>query len=235
MAWAIDQQVAALELLQENIGQPVPVGGDLLTCVIPPGAIPNPDLRMALVYGCPRPFQALIVASGMDAYGEMLTMFGFDQPAEFALEGQAGEIPAPAVERDLARAATGQGDLTLSPLQIARALAVLIADGELPAIRVVSAIRSQGADWKRFEAPETTQPSIESETAAEIRSALGKGNIVSYRGKALAGEALGWFLGGSRGLGGQYAVVVVLEDGISAEAARIGEALLEAVRTSSLP
>ena len=235
LAWAIEQQFTTVDTPMDDIGQALPVDGEKLTCVIPPGAIQDPDFKQALAYGCPQPFQELTLALGAASFSEMLVRFGFDQSTDFGLESEIQDIPQPSSEQELGLAAIGQSDLTLSPLQLARALAVIVADGDLPTLSVVNALRWDGAEWELFGDLDISRQSIDPQTAEVIRLALGAENMISYRAKALAGEPLGWFLGGIRGLGGQYAVVVVLEDGISVEAARIGEALLEAVQTTSLP
>ncbi|TFH35835.1 MAG: hypothetical protein E4G99_06390 [Anaerolineales bacterium] len=235
LAWAIDDQAIRLDTRVDHLEQAVSVNGDLLTCVIPPGAIPNPDYQQVLAYGCPKPVQDLVLASGSAAYTAMLATFGFDQSADPDLQGEVLNLSTPASEQELAMAAIGQSDLTLTPLQIARAWAGIIAEGEFPGIRVIDALDWEDGEWKRFQQIDHSQPAIDPQTASEMRSALLENTMITYRAKAIAGEPLGWFLGGIRGLSGQYALVVVLEDGLSAEAARIGTTLLEAVKSTLLP
>ena len=235
LAWAIEQNVTTIETTIDDLDQALPVDGEWITCVIQPGVIEDPDFKQALAYGCPQPFQELTVRLGSEGYSEMLSKFGLNQPANFELESETVETAVLLSEQELALAAIGQGDLTLSPLQLARALAALVADGDLPTLRVVNALRWEGAEWERFEGSDISLQSIDPQTAEVMRSALTEGNLFSYQAKALAGESIGWFLGGIRALTGQYAVVVVLEDGISVEAANIGMALLESLETPSLP
>lgn len=235
LAWAIEQQTTTMETKLDDIGQELRIDGEWITCVVKPGVIKDPDFKQALVYGCPQPFQELTLTLGIDSYLEMLSRFGFNQPADFDFERESEDAAIVTSDEELALAGIGQGGLTLSPLQLARALAVLVADGDLPTLHVVNALRWEEAEWERFGVSSVSRQSINPQTAEVIRSALTEDNRFAYPAKALAGENLGWFLGGIRGIAGQYAVVVVLEDGISVEAASIGEALLEAVQTTSLP
>jgi hypothetical protein len=76
---------------------------------------------------------------------------------------------------------------------------------------------------------------VGADTAAQIRSVLRRDDIIGFEALAIAGEPLGWFVGGSRGLSGNFVVVVVLEGSASSEAAQIGERLLESVQATSIP
>jgi hypothetical protein len=235
MAWAIENQWVTMDTLVEDLEQAVAINGDHLTCAIPPDSTQRRDLRQVLIHGCPKPVQELVSAIGHDAYEGMLSAFGWDQPADPDLAEGVGIISLPTSEDELGLAAIGQFNLTLTPLQLARALAALITEGEQPEVQLVDAVRSGDGEWVRFQDSVPSQLVIHSVTSAEIRSAIGTEDQFSYQAMAIAGEPIGWFLGGSRSLGGNFAAVVVLENGRSGEAARMGEVLLEAVQLTSIP
>jgi cell division protein FtsW (lipid II flippase) len=235
LAWAIDSEMIDLDLPVADMGQAVPVNGDVLTCAIAPEQLPNHTLRDALVYGCPLPIQTVLLELGQDAYEAVISSFGFNQPAEPDLQAKIGVGPIPETLDALGLAAIGQYELTMSPLQLARALAPLISEGELPTIVLVDAVRSEDGEWERFEDALASVSVISPKTAAELRSGLTIDKTFKYSAKAIAGEPLSWFLGGVRSLGGNFVVVVVLENGSVSEAAKMGEMLLLAAQTSALP
>jgi cell division protein FtsW (lipid II flippase)/cell division protein FtsI/penicillin-binding protein 2 len=235
LAWAVDNEMVVMDLPVTNMGQAVPINGDELTCAIPAEPVTHLTLRDALAHGCPSPIQQVLLELGGDAYAAVLSSFGFDQPAGPDIEAAIGIGSMPETLDALGLAAIGQHELTLSPLQLARALAALISEGELPTIGMVDAVRSEGLEWERFKDGLASVSILSSGTATQIRSALSVDQTFKYSAKAIAGEPLGWFLGGVRSLGGNFAVVVVLENGSTGEAANIGEMLLRAAQTSALP
>ena len=64
---------------------------------------------------------------------------------------------------------------------------------------------------------------------------MGSNSSFGYEAQAIAGEPLGWFIGGRRGLSGNFVIVVVLEGGASSDAAQMGKQLLDMTRESSIP
>lgn len=235
MAWALDQELATLHSPVEDLTEVIEINGDQISCTREPSGIVDPDFRDALAYGCPRPFQELLLELGDQAYVDVLNQFGLNQSADQELQGEFEAVTRPESAEDLAMAAIGQGELTLNPLQLVRAIAAIVGEGQLPGVRVVDAIRGVEESWERFEDLDNHQAAIKPDTAAEIRSVLTSENIVSYQGKALAGEPIGWYLGGVRSLAGNYAIVVVIENGEPGVAASVGQALLEELASRALP
>jgi cell division protein FtsW (lipid II flippase) len=235
LAWSIENGSITLESTVDELAQTIAIDGERLSCATQPEPLRNPDFGDVLHFGCPYPVMELVVANGADAYNEIITAFSLVQPIDAELQDEGGVVQPLETKRELDMAGIGQATLTITPLQLARAFATLGTEGASPEIRLVDAVRLSGGEWVQYEDSDPSKQVLHADTVAQIRSALGTDNHFGYEALAIAGESLGWYLGGVRGLTGNYVIVVVLEGGLSSEAARIGERLLESVQTSSIP
>jgi cell division protein FtsW (lipid II flippase) len=184
----------------------------------------------ALANVCAGPFAAL---------GERLGARGLEAAAD-----QFGLLDAPQIQlavvspsdpqlADVRLAAIGQGDLTVSPLQLARAYAVLAGAGVRPGLSLVTAVGMDG-EWS-IRSPQEADLPVVSPSAAQLTiDALhpyGAGRF-GYEATALSGEVtVSWFIG--FGTAGEL-VVVLLEDGDTVTARQIGLQLLEAAAALDL-
>ena len=120
-------------------------------------------------------------------------------------------------------AAVGQGNLTVTPIQIARAFGALLNDGILPALRLVDAIEDPEGGWDRVPSQDTPYAVITPEVAQLVLSTsrnFGE-DIRGFSFQAIVGPErarLHWFLGMDRD---DIAIVVVLEG----ESLEIAEAM----------
>jgi cell division protein FtsW (lipid II flippase) len=235
LARSIENGWITLETTVGELAQIVPIDGERLMCATPPEPIRAPDFGDVLRFGCPYPLLELVVDHDPDAFTEMITTFGLVQSIDTELPGEGDDVRFLVTKQELGLAGVGQASLTISPLQLARAFAAFSAGGTMPEIRVVDAVRGQGGEWERYEDSNPSQQVLQVDTAAKIRSALGTDDHFGYKALAIAGESLGWYLGGIRGLAGNYVIVVVLEGGSPTEAAQIGEQLLDSVQAPSIP
>jgi hypothetical protein len=162
----------------------------------------------------------------------MTDAFGLEAiPAVGVEAGVSGAWEPPSDEAGLALAGAGQGGLTVSPLQMGRAFAALLAGGHLRTLHVAEAVREPGGAWKLLLEDTPLPTSISDASASAVLEALNPKNdsIFGLASVAISGpgvETLGWYLGASGGSSPARIVVVALEGGSSRSAQEIGEQAL---------
>ncbi len=232
LAWAESQGLASAGDAVMNMTSPVPVDGGRLLCDDPLILLSEHTFEQALLNGCPAPFADLGERMGSDEFMAMVEAFGLDQPADIRLpSADAVEIGAPEAGESLRLAAVGQGELAVTPMQIAAALAAFWNSGDLPALRLVDAVRDPGGAWQQFDALTGPTTAISPETARALLAALeSEGDLLGMTAAAIAGpegQRLAWFLGGTRSADSPLVIVIVLEDGEPQEARSIAQAMAE--------
>jgi len=244
LAAGLEQGLVQLDAPVRDPAAPVKVGGLSLSCVAAPSEV-TPTLTTALASACPAPFADLALVLGSAGLVNGLADFGlFETPVNAAMPLEL----APATEPDLAGGeaaliaeAVGQGELTVSPLQMAWAMAAIANEGERPPLRLVRRTGSETAGWE-IVIPSTPAAAdgLSSQTAAAVTQAMVVSDteqIAGHMGVAIAGPGgrhNSWFLGfapaeASRPLA-RYVVVVLLENTADANAAAtIGKTILESL------
>ena len=241
LAWSIQLGIAEPGDLTPNLENPIEVNGQSLECLLKLLPDSKADYKKALLYGCPGPFSTLGLALGADAFNQMLEVFGFFERPEIRLPTSDASGPSDLfLEGALGLAGVGQGELTISPLQLARAFAGLISGPGLPAFRVVDAYRSQGGDWNEIPPLGASSQVLDPNVREQIIDALSDeaGQPFGRRAEALTGEAgerLGWYQGGFFVHENSYVVVVVIENENSIVAEQIGRNILDLMRSEGIP
>jgi peptidoglycan glycosyltransferase len=224
LAWAIREELAAPSDAAPTVSAPVTFDGRSLTCMqIPDFAIT--DFVDALAHGCPSPFAELGERIGRARLTEMLEAFGLTQDPELGLHG-ASPYSMPDDE-DPGLAAAGQGSLTVSPVQLARAFAALANDGFLPAVRLISARRIPGGVWTEIPSEASSSAAVSLAEAAAVAESLpllrdGARGLAARAAVGQPGDFVAWFLG----YHSERVVVVVLDNASPAEAQEAGVAVL---------
>jgi peptidoglycan glycosyltransferase len=224
-AWALREGVAGLADTTSSLHLPLTFSGRSLSCLRTPPGSTQPTLQNALAYGCPLAFADLGGEIGLDGLAEMLTAFGLDQYPDLGLHG-GGIYDLPEGE-DARLAAAGQGSLTVSPVQVARAFAALAGDGYLRSPRLYTARRIPGAAWMGLPDEQPATATVSQDHASAILGSLpqpedGARGLAARAAVGEQGETLSWFLGQR----GRLVVVVVLETGTPDDAQRAGLAVL---------
>jgi peptidoglycan glycosyltransferase len=213
------------------------------------------SLRDAYAFACPLPFETLAQELGMQPITNVLELMRLN--AQPTLEGFAVQ-PQPtswtAVQVDtLAKDALGQGQITVTPLQMAVMAAAVVNDGNAPQPYVLMATRAPNTnDWADAQEIRATLPYMTEQTARQLqdlmRNTVANGaalnaarpgiDIGGHSALAYSGtETQSWFIGfatlpGRRGV----AAAVVLENsddpGLAAD---IGGAILSAAHQSLNP
>ncbi|NJO83779.1 MAG: hypothetical protein HC828_13930 [Blastochloris sp.] len=245
-----------LDLPMDEAAAPLSLDGLTLDCAV---RLP-PDLALTLresyTFACPTPFAALAADLGSETVASMLDTFRLDEtialPGYLNLDEATAEpssVPFPTDDVSLIEMALGQGELTISPLNMATMAGAIVNDGNAPQPYTLLATRSPDGEWLPDTTIRPTLPVATANTARRLqdlmRAAVATGaaqnagrpalDIGGHAALAYAGESSqAWFIGFAT-LGGRRsaAVAVVLENsqdpGLAAD---IGGAALAAARQS---
>lgn len=174
---------------------PVEVGRLTLTCL--PG---TPDraltLAEAYVYGCPAPFAgAFDTTLTPERLWERFGTLGLlEAPRLIGFETAGGHHPIPFTadtsSGELTSVLVGQGDLTITPLQLAQVIAVIANQGSAVPLHIVQATRLPGVqDWQPVDLPVLRPALLRADVAAAVRLAMLQAAARSpYVGEALRGD-----------------------------------------------
>ena len=212
--------------------EPVQADGFNAGCARPVEPSPPPALAEAVVAGCPAVSADLGARLGADPLAALFDAFALDrQPviplavAPAAAPRLDGQVPS------LVREAIGQGGLTVSPLQLARAFGALVEGGTLPPLRLVEAVGSQESGWQVQQVSDRARAVLPRGVARTAFEALmdGGDGLAGVSAVAWVGSPprpIAWYVGGRTGGLRPLAVAVVLEGEEAARARSIGLYLL---------
>ncbi len=248
LAVALDQAGLQTDAVVEDLPAPVQVGDARVTCATVPGD-GAATIASAMAHSCPTPFVALGVQVGAEALSTGLESLGlFESPG---LPVQVAASTRPNLEGggpSLAAEVTGQGRMTLSPIQMAWAVAAIANEGRLPPLKLVRRIgegdvvipqpRADADGLSAGTAAAVTQVMLQAVGSGAAREAAMEGvEVAGHVGIATAGPGGSqnvWFLGIAPATDPEpftrYVVVVLLEETSDASAAaRVGRAIFESV------
>jgi peptidoglycan glycosyltransferase len=238
---------APLSMTFENAAQPLVINNLTLRCAMPTQAVTLLDSYGA---GCPAPFVGAAMANAARVQA-MITAFGLlEAPTLVRFGTVTGKSPTPldAIQNNdrLRAAAAGQGELIVTPLQMALVAATIANDGNTITPFMVDAIRpASSSAWQPQERSAEQQAVITQETAAQIRQAMRSAvtdgaaqaanaldiEIYGHASTAYTGlTANSWFIGFTMLPGGRAVVVAVVIEGRDDVTipARIGGTVLRA-------
>lgn len=198
-------------------------------------AEPSGMWSAALANSCAGPFVVLGERLGPDGISEAFAAFGLSIPLDIRLTTALTQPLELSDDPDvLGLEAIGQGQLTVTPLHVARAYAVLAGAGVRPSLSIVDAFRAQEGEWQPISTLGTEQVVLsptEAQVTLDSFSTYG-GDFVGYEVEALSGaDSVAWFIG----IGPAGRLVVVLIEGAEPALAReLGLGLLELVKDLDL-
>lgn len=206
-------------------------------------------LREAYAFACPAPFEKLARDLGAAALSAVFQTFGLGQAAALpGFPGPADNRHAATEHSQLANAlvenALGQGELTITPLEMALITAAIVNDGSAPQPRLLLAARQPYAEtWTPYDQRPAPLAMTTANTARQLqdlmRLAVARGaaqnaarpniDIGGHASLAYSGERLyAWFVGFAT-FGGRQGVALALVVENSADpglAADIGGSVL---------
>jgi peptidoglycan glycosyltransferase len=209
LAAALDADRIQLDGAVLNANRPVPVNGEVKRCQMTPPD--NATWADVLIHRCPGPMQDLADRLGLAMLDDIFLRFGFTTQPELPLNT---EVPVQEPLADPLQAGIGQDNLTVSPLQVALALASLANDGRLPTPRLVTAVEDANGNMQPQPTTSSAGDAVTGRAAREIRQLLNTDGTVSFAVSAVSGpdSRNGWYLSLIPTETLQYAIVVVVEE-----------------------
>jgi cell division protein FtsW (lipid II flippase)/cell division protein FtsI/penicillin-binding protein 2 len=215
----------------------VALNGLSLGCRQTPASLDSGDpWSVALQAACPYPFLVAVEQAGDERFTAWLTAWGLLDPPALSLPTVAANLPGLplAAHAD----ALGQGNLLVTPLQMALAMATLGNDGVEPALKLLSQPqRGCPSSPPLGIAHANPTPILDAETADRVLQTLpAYRGSVGHTGISFAGpqRQQAWFVGLNSATLPRYAVAVFLDEIESQSrggraAADIGSSLLQLV------
>ncbi|MFP4396089.1 MAG: FtsW/RodA/SpoVE family cell cycle protein, partial [Anaerolineales bacterium] len=210
-----------------SLTRPMPINGNTLRCAHPPA---EPTWTAALAETCPGPFAALTDSWDAEQLKATFERWGLTSapPLEIPTEATTWEI-APA-DVDVTAESLGQGELLITPLQLARIAATVGNNGLRPALHLLPPT-FDGAGCDTPSRPPVKRL-LSAADAATLRALWPTyGAAIGHQGQALAGpeRTVSWFMGLNSAAVPRYAVAVMVENPDTPEVtANIGAELLRA-------
>ncbi len=235
-AWAQEHDLLPPSGLPSELDlqAPIQIDGQELECLWPVTA-GEEDLAAAFRSGCPAPFVQISDSFTGQVLMDMIGGFGLAEPTGVLLpEAPAAELSAPSTRDEIRAEAFGQGTLTVTPLQMARAWSSLFNAGALPAVRLVDSVRMPDGTWQESDVTAEARRALSAETAAAAQGwfQVAPGSYAT-QGQAIGGESgegVGWFMLAVSRPEGAIAAVMGLEEGDPAVVRSVGNRLLSAVQ-----
>ncbi|MBE2198417.1 MAG: hypothetical protein IAE79_07375 [Anaerolinea sp.] len=211
LALALEQDIIQLDDPVSNPNRPVPINGVVTRCHSLP---PEPATWVTVLhYQCPGPMQDLADQLGVSGLDQAFAAFNLTQAPPIPLAvAEAKAEPTTATQL----AAVGQGNLTVTPLQLSLALATLAQNGRLPAPQLVTEVQMEDGSWRPVVTNATSSQAISAQTAFDIRTNLPQSaNIYEFSARVLSGpdeNTNAWYLGLYPIGAPRYILVIVLEN-----------------------
>jgi cell division protein FtsI/penicillin-binding protein 2 len=199
--------------------------GSRLDCALPPSS--QPPWGELVANGCPGALVRLAERYQAGQLEDLFASLGFYTSPDLPLPvAAAQELP---VER-VAVSAVGQGNLTVTPLQMALAAASLSSQGIRPAPQIAGAVQTPQQGWIALPTSDTHETLLAGSTI-ETTQALAMSDAPFWQTVANAQTAnarITWYLAGTlpQWQGAPLALALVLEEDNPQLAVEIGKSLL---------
>lgn len=180
------------------------------------------DFTHALAYSDNVVFAEVGQAVGPVRFRQVAERFGIGQPLDIGVEVRTSTLSSTpnylTSACGLPQTAFGQGELSLTPLQVALIAAAVANEGEIEYPHLVSTPEVAGKSWRAIDADTAAQ--VKAMMVAVVEDELGSGAPARIPGVQVAGktgtaETAGaphaWFVGFAPAEAPQYLVVVILE------------------------
>lgn len=205
----------------------IEIEGRKLTC---PQVHGNINFNEALMYSCNVTFAQLALEIGAEEFERAAANFGFNQKLDFDLDLAISRVPA--AEKlnlnALAEAAIGQGEILVTPLQMALVAATIANNGWLMRPYMVTRVEDEKGSIIKVTRPRLLKVAISPVVAQALKGAMvdtvkaGTGQSAAIPGIKVGGKtgsaqnpqgrAHSWFVGFAPADNPQIAVAVVVEN-----------------------
>jgi peptidoglycan glycosyltransferase len=220
--------------LTETLAQPDrPVTLDRLTLHCAREDSTPATLAEAYGQACPAPFADLAAQLTSGDLISLTQQWKLDVPPSLEIRTSAAPTVTTAdlsTTLALQAYALGQGQLTLSPLRMAKVAATIGNNGFMPASFVVKDVQAPDGTWQPYaNSSETPAPIIDPAVARMVLQAMRvQDNSAGHGGAAFSGDRQhSWFIGLAPADQPRYAIAVLLEDAAKAtDAEDIGRGVL---------
>ncbi|MEE8389394.1 MAG: FtsW/RodA/SpoVE family cell cycle protein, partial [Anaerolineae bacterium] len=241
LAEALNKGLADLTAPTSNPTATLPVNGTPVGCSAPDRLQSTPPgpytLADAYAAACPAPFADLGKQLGAAGLEEALKRWALTTSPSLEIPTGATDWNRAAISTAalLQSEAIGQGQLTVSPLQMALVAGALANRGTMPAPRLVLRIQDAEGDWQDHLSAGKPHVVLTPAYARELLAVWQRDGreepVAAHWGGAVAGQEQpphAWFLGVAPADAPRYAVAVLLEHPINPhQALEIGSELLE--------
>ncbi|MBN1266850.1 MAG: FtsW/RodA/SpoVE family cell cycle protein [Anaerolineales bacterium] len=228
LAWQIKTMGSASSQTDMNYAKPVRINGMELTCALQGG---SDTIYSAARNGCPAAALSIGGTLGSEAIKTMFTTFALTGTSTLPL--QQNQLPEPAIPTELQqleKESTGQGNLLVSPLQMARAM-VSLQTGSLPPLHLIDSVHLPDGSFQQLQLQDGTVNIFDADTVTKLQNGFnpGTGHIPCFTGQAFTGtdyESLSWVTCLIQ-YEGPAVFTLVLENTLPAEAAVSADQLLD--------
>ncbi len=215
LAEALTEGLADLAAPAIGITTTLTVNGVRIGCAYQPTGTTLADAYAA---ACPAPFPTLGERLGAVGLTEAVERWALTTPPTLEIPAEAPDWNAETLSttRALRTEAVGQGELTVSPLQMALVAATLANDGTTPAPRLVLRVEDAKGGWQEHLSVGEPRAVLPPARASALLAAWQRyeSDVAAHWGIAVAGEGQpphAWFLGIFPADTPRYAVAVLLE------------------------
>lgn len=203
---------------------------EIVECALEPQSPIYPEKLVAS--GCPAASAVLGEDIGTEELQRVFHGLGFYDTPDLPLEVARSAL-TPVIDARLT--AVGQDNFTVTPLQMAIAVATLTNQGARPAPKIASAVLTPQQGWADLPAGPETQTGL-FEGSAKILNAMSVQKTHTWETTAVSGSGTNhvtWYLSGSLPQTSQrpLALVLVLEENQPELAGQIGQAVLAAAQS----
>jgi peptidoglycan glycosyltransferase len=234
LAEALERGAATLTQTLPDLTAPVSAGELSLKCTYV--TQPVTTVVDAYINACPAFFANYGLALGETELLSITQKWGLTEPAPLEIRTAAAPTLTVALSTTAALQAyaAGQGELTVTPLHLARMAVAIGNGGSLPAGRLVSEVQLPDGTWSPTQPVGAEQRIISISTAKAMLTAMHTiDGVTGHGGAAYSGrKKLSWFIGLAPADAPRYAIAVLLENppgNLAAPAEALGRAILQAL------
>jgi cell division protein FtsW (lipid II flippase) len=238
LAWGEDKSQLGLDDVIDDAFSSVIVGDYEFECIRLPITGLSKTLRNAMEHGCPGAFASLAQEYGHSWLFEIYDAFGFTDSILLRINSANPiELDEVTSADQVGLAGIGQGQLVITPIQMARAFAAVASEGNMPPLKVISSTRDPDGMWVSHEPLGSFETVISSTVAKRVMNTAQpyQNGVRGYSINAITGpngQTSAWFMGAD--VEGRI-LVIFLENGTTSQAEGMGQELFQHIRGEPSP